>query len=321
MRNEKTDIVYLWCNINDPEFRKRKETFARGLDVHPQANNICRYSDNGELKYSLRSLEKYAPWINKVFIVTDSQIPDWLNLNHPKVKIINHNDILPEGAKPCFNSIAIEHCIADIPELSEYFLYANDDMFFNSPVGFEFFFNKKGYPISRFRKKRKKDKINLYSSVLENAENLIFQKYKVLIGSEPHHNIDAYRKSDVLKCREIFRKKIDKTIQSHFRSPDNIERAIYQKYFVATGHGEFKKVSRVDTGLPLIVRLFNLLRKKYQKDSCLIFPNHHEAEEIIEKFSPKLFCINDTEETTPEDRKCIKTFLENRFPNKSGFEI
>lgn len=76
----------------------------------------------------------YAPWINKIFIVTDNQIPDWLDTNHPKIRIIDHKEIMPEECLPCFNSNAIETCIDNITELSEYFLYANDDMFFSSPV-------------------------------------------------------------------------------------------------------------------------------------------------------------------------------------------
>lgn len=147
------DIVYLWCNIDDPSFRNRKEAFLKGQEIEKEANNPCRFTDNGELKYSLRSCEKYAPFINKIFIVTDNQIPEWLNIDHPKIKIINQNDILPDSAKPSFNSIAIEHCFKNIEELSEHFIYANDDMFFNDNTTPEFFFNKKGFPIVRARKK------------------------------------------------------------------------------------------------------------------------------------------------------------------------
>ena len=314
------DIIYLWCNIEDPEFKKRKEAFSNGLTLHPQANDICRYSDNGELRYSLRSLEKYAPWVRNVFIVTDNQIPEWLNLDNPKVKVINQNDILPDSAKPSFNSIAIEHCLKNIPDLAEHYIYANDDMFFNAPITPDFFFNKKGYPIVRVRKKRK-NITGLYLSAVKIAEDLIYKKYNVLIDNEPHHNIDAYTKTDVQNCYETFKEEIDKSINSHFRSPDNIERAIYQKYFVAVGHGTYKRVSRIDTSLPFYMRIINLIRKKYQKDSSLAFPHYRNIDEVLERFNPKLFCINDSEETTDDDRIYVKDFLKRHFPEKSNFEI
>ena len=99
---------------------------------------------NQELKYSLRSLEKYAPWINKVYIVTNGQIPKWLNLDNPRVKIVTHDQIMPKYALPTFNSMAIEANLAHIPDLSEKFLYSNDDTFFGNNATPSFFFSKDG---------------------------------------------------------------------------------------------------------------------------------------------------------------------------------
>ena len=319
--NKKIDLVYLWCNLDDPNFKQRKENFLNGKIIDKEANNDCRFVDNGELKYSLRSVELYAPWVNKIYIVTDNQIPNWLNLDNPKIEIINQNDILPLSAIPSFNSIAIEHCIKNIPNLNEHFIYANDDMFFNDYTTPDFFFNKKGYPISRFRKRRKKRYYTLYEYALNNAENLIYKKFNLMLNFEPHHNIDAYLKSEVINCYETFKDEIDKTINSHFRSKENIERAIYQKYFVAAKKGEFKRVSRVDCKLNPIKRFINLIKKDFKKDSCLIFPQERNIEETLNKFKPYLFCINDSEETTNEDRIYIKEFLQKRYPNKSAFEI
>lgn len=318
---EKIDLVYLWCNLDDPNFKQRKENFLKGQIIDKEANNPCRFVDNGELKYSLRSVELYAPWVNKIYIVTDNQIPNWLNLNNPKIQIINQNDILLYSAIPSFNSIAIEHSIKNIPNLEEHFIYANDDMFFNDYTPPEFFFNKKGCPISRFRKKRKKRHYTLYEYALNNAENLIYKKFKINLNFEPHHNIDAYLKSEVINCYETFKNEIDKTINSHFRNKENVERAIYQKYFIAHKKGEFKRVSKVDCKLNPIKRLINLIKKEYKKDSCLIFPQGRNIEETLNKFKPYLFCINDSEETTNEDRKYLKEFLQKKFPNKSAFEI
>ena len=85
------DIVYLWCDGKDPQFLERKRKYQRKDSKKENflSTGDIRFFDNDELKYSLRSLEKCAPWINHIFIVTDRQFPKWLNLNNVKItKII-----------------------------------------------------------------------------------------------------------------------------------------------------------------------------------------------------------------------------------------
>ncbi|MBQ1770769.1 MAG: hypothetical protein II000_02330 [Clostridia bacterium] len=101
--------------------------------------SVCRFRDNKELMYSLRSVEKYAPWIRNIFIVSNSSMPAWLNTDHPKLHIISHETIMPADSLPCFNSYVIESYLHRIPGLSEIFLYANDDMFFGNHVSPDFF--------------------------------------------------------------------------------------------------------------------------------------------------------------------------------------
>ena len=152
MQDIKIDLVYLWVNDKDEEWQGKRRFWANKLGVvSSEENSDCRYSNNDELKYSLRSAEMYAPWINRIFIVTDNQVPEWLDTNHPKIKIIDHKDIMPENCLPCFNSAAIEVCIDNIPDLSEYFLYANDDMLFASPVEPDYFIDKNNNPIVTLR--------------------------------------------------------------------------------------------------------------------------------------------------------------------------
>lgn len=127
------DLVYMWVNGNDPAWQAKRNAT---IGVTDTSNNNCkgRYADNDELKYSLRSIEKYAPWIHKIFIVTDSQVPVWLDTSNPKIQIVDHSEILPPEARPCFNSTVIEHHLYKIPGLAERFLLANDDTLLNKPV-------------------------------------------------------------------------------------------------------------------------------------------------------------------------------------------
>ena len=65
--------------------------------------------DFNQLKYSLRSIEMFAPWIRKIFIVTSGQIPNWLKLENQRVAIISHSEIFTDQSDlPTFSSRAIE---------------------------------------------------------------------------------------------------------------------------------------------------------------------------------------------------------------------
>ncbi|XP_053318720.1 N-acetylglucosamine-1-phosphotransferase subunits alpha/beta [Spea bombifrons] len=97
--------------------------------------SASRFEDNEELRYSLRSIEKYAPWVRNIFIVTNGQIPSWLNLDNPRVTVITHHDIfLNTSHLPTFSSPAIECHIHRIAGLSQKFIYMNDDVMFGTRV-------------------------------------------------------------------------------------------------------------------------------------------------------------------------------------------
>ncbi|MCQ2739059.1 MAG: stealth family protein [bacterium] len=318
---EKIDLVYLWVDGSDKNWLEKKNKFFKenNIKTKNEDTNECRFIDNDELKYSLRSVEKYASWINKIYIVTDNQVPNWLDTNNPKIKIVDHKDIMPENALPCFNSIALETQICNIDGLSEHFLYANDDMFLNDYVYPETFFNKEEYPIFRVGKPVfKKD--NLHHIAIINAQNLIKDKFNYSITNGMHHNIDAYCKSDIIACNKIFEKEINKTTFSNLRNEKNISRLLYLYYSLAIGHGEKRVVQKIDSTLPLYKKIFYFLAKKYSKESVLINPNDKNNFKKLEKFNSKMFCINDNEEVTNKDRKYLKQFLKEKFNNESSFE-
>ncbi|XP_017476458.1 PREDICTED: N-acetylglucosamine-1-phosphotransferase subunits alpha/beta-like [Rhagoletis zephyria] len=94
-----------------------------------------RFADNDELRYSLRSLERFAPWIRNVFLVTNGQIPRWLNVEHPRLRIVQHRDIFANQSHlPTFSSSAIECHLHRIAGVSPQFLYLNDDIILGKPI-------------------------------------------------------------------------------------------------------------------------------------------------------------------------------------------
>ncbi len=114
------DLVYMWVDGNDPAWLAKKRAFTGESGAEAEATGKARYVDNDELRYSLRSAEQFAPWIRRIFIVTDGQTPEWLDVSNPRVQIVDHSDILPPEALPCYNSAVIEYFLYRIPGLAEF---------------------------------------------------------------------------------------------------------------------------------------------------------------------------------------------------------
>lgn len=93
-------------------------------DDEAAAASANRYRDNEELRYSLRSLWRYAPWVRHVYIVTNGQVPHWLNTEHPKLTIVQHKDIfVNQSHLPVFASPAIESHLHRIKVRLNHILY------------------------------------------------------------------------------------------------------------------------------------------------------------------------------------------------------
>lgn len=310
--NMDIDLVYLWVNGNDPQWVAKRNACIGKTEEKSDVNCEGRYADNDELKYSLRSVEKYAPWVRKIFIVTDNQVPSWLDLSNSKVQIVDHMEIMPSICLPCFNATVIEHFLWKIPGLSEHFLFANDDMFINKSVTPGDFFAKDGLPIIRFSRRpfRKltlwikehvqKRKLSNYIQVIRNAANLVEKRYGIYYGGKSHHNIDAYLKSDCQHVEEIFRSEIESTLTNHVRSVNDIQRNIYSYVALAEKRGHLHYVTRRTS-----------FKLNIENES------HYEK---LDRLHPLLFCMNDSEYATESDRQRAAAYLKKRFPKKSQFE-
>eukprot|EP01101_Sappina_pedata_P006340 TRINITY_DN311_c0_g1_i1.p1 TRINITY_DN311_c0_g1~~TRINITY_DN311_c0_g1_i1.p1 ORF type:complete len:327 (+),score=65.59 TRINITY_DN311_c0_g1_i1:17-997(+) len=155
---EGVDVVYTWVNGSDPKMLQDLDREMKKFSAdHVECDAACledrvtknRFADNQELVYSLRSVERYAPWVRKIHIVTNGQIPSWLNLSHPKIKIVTHEEIfLDKSHLPTFSSPAIEANIHRIPGLSNRFIYFNDDVMLAMPTSLnDFYTEARGHKI------------------------------------------------------------------------------------------------------------------------------------------------------------------------------
>ncbi|MBO5738663.1 Stealth CR1 domain-containing protein [bacterium] len=309
---EKIDLVYLWVDDADKEWVRKKNLYLNNNEsFDSDAVDDCRFNNNDELKYSLRSVEKYANWINKIFIVTDNQIPSWLDTSNPRIRIVNHSEIIPQDKLPLFNSCAIEARIPFIKDLSEYFLYANDDTFFWREVEKDFFFRdgKIICRIHRFLKKGRKYKSLYGSSILATYRKFIDKKNCDYYAFYPHHNIDSYRKSLFLDCINCFQEEFEETLNHKFRQFNDIQRIIISLWCLSEEKAILKKSRR-----SFIQKLFNL-----EAESTMYSLKGKNLPRLAE-INTKLMCINDNQRTTKKDRQMLKQVLEEKFWEKSSFE-
>ena len=134
-----TDIVIYWVDGNDKEWCARRDAYLSDVvgntDLSPS-----RYRDWDNLRFLFRGIEKNLSWFNKVFFVTDGQVPDWLDTENPRLKIVDHKEFIPEKYLPTFSSHPIELNLHRIEGLSEQFIVINDDCFIVRPLEEKDFF-------------------------------------------------------------------------------------------------------------------------------------------------------------------------------------
>ncbi len=134
------DIVIPWVDSNDPQWRREKNKYLPKEDI---VNNEVRFRSWDNLHYIFRGIEKYMPWINKIYFVTWGHLPSWLNVANEKIVVVKHEDFIPKEYLPTFNSHTIELNLHRIKGLSEYFIYFNDDTFILDKLQEKDFFKKR----------------------------------------------------------------------------------------------------------------------------------------------------------------------------------
>lgn len=322
------DLVYLWCNGKDKNFIERKKKYSYNRLYNTDVDDKERFFDNDELKYSLRSVERYANWIRQIFIVTDRQIPVWLNLNCKKVTIIDHSTILPKELIPCFNSTVIERYIANIPGLSEYFIYGNDDTFFGSKVSPRYFFNESGKPIVRVKKfsdfpymltSSNLDEVFFRmrfwgKSVIKSWKMLMtYWKLDKVIPYELHHNFDSFLKSEYKKVLIDYKNDLQQS-QKRFRSEKDINRLLFSMHLVYKDKAIIKVVEHTTKLMKIKSFLFG------DKLESLYIDKKIKSLIMLYLLNTDMFCINDIKNSNKLDNIVEKKILMKFFPKKSVAE-
>ena len=220
MEHADIDFVVLWVDPNDPQWQAEKNQYT------PQAGTdtgVVRYQDWENFRYWFRAVAKYAPWVHRIHLVTCGQVPDWLNVNHPKIHLVKHSDFMPPEVLPTFNSSAIEIGIHGISELAEHFVYFNDDMFITAPIAPDFYF-REGIPTDTpgFITPPKKKSGDVFACLLFNNSQILqkyFTRKDILRGKLCSWLNPAYGKTFIRTLRWLFVQDFPGFIMPHLSVP------------------------------------------------------------------------------------------------------
>lgn len=331
----KIDIVYLWVDDNDKKWRAQKDKWLEIIrgekNVYQDAAIEARWRDNGEFLYSLRSVDKFAPWVNHIYIITGfGQIPKWLNTNHPKITIVPHEQIIPHDALPTFNATAIEMCIPNIPGLSEHFLLMNDDMFFNRPLSPSYFYDKHGRALVRFSNHAHYSKnigewmtrVDEYSQTLILSAKIIDTVFgKSAYKYRPSHGIDPYIKSSWIECRNhpLITGLIDEQIRNKFRTNNEVQRWMFNLYDLISNHAVFiHSRARKHSRHKIINFVYNTIFAPWITKSPVVCTDASRARNAL--LRAPIFCINDSRDSDETILRNNTKFIKEHFPDKSQFE-
>ncbi len=333
IKDDKIDFVILTVDGNDPVWRKKKNSY---LGIDEGDDRDIRYRDWENLQYLFRGIEEFTPWVNKVFLVTDHQPPKWINKDHEKLVLVNHDEFIPEKYLPTFSSHPIEHNLFRIKGLSEQFVYFNDDTFIMKELEPTDFF-KDGLPcdfpvevpllahdmmfshtiinnmllVNRNFKRNstlRKQKRKFYSRKNKSGrlQNKRLKKLKTnrFFGFKNYHMPNPFLKSSMKAVWELNYNILDETCCNKFRSDNDVNQYIYSHYQYVTG---------------------KFMPYDWKNRRHLYRCNDRKVKGIakaIRKRRWAMVCINEADDLDFEMAKAvINDAWETILPEKSSFEL
>lgn len=334
-KSYKIDFVILWVDGNDKEWQKEKNKYDTNVKKSDVNGNV-RYRDWDNLKYWFRGVEKYAPWVNNIYFITYGHLPKWLNIDNPKLKIINHKDYIPKEYLPTFSSNPIELNIHRIKGLSEHFVLFNDDIFLINNVKEKDFFEN-GIPCDNYNEvnwdSSKEDQV--FAHMQKNNYMVLNKHYNkrktILKRPFKYINIKYGIKRNLQTIKTTLTKKefvginnnhiAQAFLKSYFEKAWNIESELLNE----TSMHKFRKETDVTQWL---IRYFQLLDGKFKTRNYklgkffAVEKNNQKIVDCITEQKYKMICINDSDKDIDFEKckKEINDAFEKILNEKSTFE-
>ena len=313
-REHPVDVVYTWVNHQDVNWQKLfqaaicKET-GTAVDVSDDSASLSRFHNKDELKYSLRSVEKNLPWVRQIFIFTNCSAPEWIDTEYPRIRWVQHEEVIPAQFLPVFNSHVIESYLHRIENLSDRFIYFNDDFFVMKELEKRHFFHDNG--ISRAQLEpyamvsaasREGDADYLNAS--RNSADLLRENFGFAPVQLHKHVPYALSKSVLLEIESRFEREFELFRCNRFRMSNdlNLPSFLYHHYALATQRATLASCRSV------LVKSNDLRRhirlKEAEADRC------------------EMLCINDggARENSRLWEECVVTFLKRKFDTPASWE-
>lgn len=305
------DMVFSWVDGTSTEFQKARAARMQSYVVGEGDDAPARYRHVDELRYALRSVHMFAPWVRRIFVATDSPKPAWL-LDHPGVTFVRSEEFFADpSVLPTHNSHAVEAQLHHIPGLAEHFLYSNDDMFFGRPLEPDLFFSPGG--VTKFVEAT--TRIGLGGndprrSGFENAARvnraLLLERFGRLTTRHLEHSAAPLRRSVLDEMEREFAEQFAATAASRFRSATDISvtNSLYHYYALMSGRA-------VQT----------TARTKYVDTTS--HAGLRAMKSLLAKRSTDMFCLNDGSfpEVDEDVRaRAVRDFLDRYFPVVAPWE-
>lgn len=303
------DFVFPYVTSNDPEWQANFNYWS----AQPKSYEVgARFRDFSVLKYIFRSIQVFAPFIDRVFVLvaSEKQVPTFLNKECPKLKIVTHDQFIPKRYLPTFNSNTIEMFLPFIPDLGEHFIYSNDDLIFHRPTDWTDFYTSDGkaklaYQYSKdprptyFRfccRQTWKAVANLYPKVKIDNQDYTFIK-------QFHGAASPRLLSDCKECFEKLEKDILKSLTVTRNYSCNLNQYLFGYYSMFKDHYEKIPEKYIGTYIDLGTKSLK------------------ETLNMLSNVESKMICINDTDKMCFTDIEEIRRTLEIELSEKSIFEI
>ncbi|WP_370218937.1 hypothetical protein [Kitasatospora sp. GAS1066B] len=308
------DAVVTWVDDTDQTWRQR-HSLAQAqaqLSGHPPCGaREERFRNRDELRYCLRSIAMYAPWIRHIYLVTDDQRPTWLQAERPGLTVVSHREIFQDPtALPVFNSHAIESQLHRIAGLGEHFLYFNDDVFLGRPVKPEQFFQGNGVPLVNLDSRiippgPATPEDDNYVAVLKNTRALVEREFGRSTSRALSHSAHPLLRSLLAATADSFAAELVQTTRSVFRSPSDLAPITLA----------------VSCGFLARQVAWGEVRHRHVNVDCSTNIDHLSG--LLKARDMDTFCLNDgtvQKALRAQQDEMVATFLEDYFPVPGPFE-